>query len=156
MKKLLWLLLFMGCSTPEDNPQHIQYTVYTEVYNYTELEKGILDKINNVRVESGLVPLTISNQMSWVCREHSDYMVSKGIPSHDGFQLRFNNLIENLKVYKVAENVAYKYNTPDDVVKAWLASPHHRDIIYGDYTYIGISITKHSIKGNYVETLYAK
>jgi uncharacterized protein YkwD len=158
MRKVLLLIVLVlcSCSTPDENPQHISYKVYTENYIYSNLEKGILDKINNVRVESGLVPLIINNQISWVCKEHSDYMVSLGIASHDNFQDRFNNLEQTINIYKAAENVAYKYNTPEDVVKAWLNSPEHKKNIYGDFKYIGIAITKHPIKGNYIETIYAK
>ena len=40
----------------------------------------------------------------------------------------------------VGENVAYGYNSAEDVVTAWLNSTSHRNIIEGNFTHSGFGV----------------
>ncbi|MEZ4877319.1 MAG: CAP domain-containing protein [Flavobacterium sp.] len=68
-------------------------------------------------------------------------MITKQAISHDYFQERSSNLIQVLGAERVAENVAYNYNTPESAFAAWKNSPGHRANIEGDFTHFGISVT---------------
>jgi uncharacterized protein YkwD len=54
----------------------------------------------------------------------------------------------------VGEVIAYGYNNAEDVVRAWLSSPSHKDIIEGDFTYIGYGIIKNTKGVNYFTLLF--
>lgn len=120
----------------------------------SELETMVL--INDHRVGMGLVPLKIDNYISYKSEEHTRYMISNNMASHNDFVSRSENLISTLGAKTVGENVAYNYSTPQAVVKAWLNSPTHKENIEGDYTHFGISIRPNSSGKNYYTNMFVK
>ena len=84
-------------------------------------------------------------------------MIANKVVNHDDFVARSENIIKVLGAKKVAENVAYNYNTPEAVLKAWLASDGHKRNIEGDYTHFGLAIKLDTVNGRkYYTNIFAK
>ena len=58
---------------------------------------------------------------------------------YDFFFKRRNGLIARGSL-RVAENVAYGFNSAASVLNGWLNSPSHRSVIEGEYTHVGIGV----------------
>lgn len=109
-------------------------------------EKEILDKINHIRVSSGLGPLEPNAHLSSIADLRSSDMLSRGYFSHytpEGTNI-FNILQANGVTYRNAgENLAHSrpadIGSADAFMQAWMASPTHRQNILRDvYGMIGI------------------
>ncbi len=74
-----------------------------------------------------------------VAQMHTDYMVGLNKINHDNIEQRRKSLMETAGAITVSENVAYGYDTANDVVNAWVNSPSHRAVIEGNYTNFDIS-----------------
>ena len=84
-------------------------------------------------------------------------MIDNNVISHDLFQQRATNLMEVLGADRVAENLAYNYQTPESAMNAWLNSPGHKANIVGDFTHLGISITVNQATGKkYYTNMFIK
>jgi uncharacterized protein YkwD len=130
-----------------------------EVMNYTyissELETMAL--INAYRISIGLNALEKINHISYKSEEHNNYMIANNVVNHDDFVARSQNIIKVLGASKVSENIAYNYNSPKAVFKAWMNSPKHKAIIVGNYTHFGISIRENPVNGKkYYTNIFAK
>lgn len=149
-------ILTSSCSAEsvEDN-----ITATTEIqksYSHSTEELEVLDLINAYRVEQGLTPLSIIEHISYKSNEHNVYMVEVDQVNHDGFEERKNNLVQVLGAYRVGENVAYGYSTPESVVDAWIASSTHKENILGNFSHFGISITKDTNGRRYYTNMFIK
>jgi uncharacterized protein YkwD len=125
-------------------------------YDHTPSELETMVLVNDYRVSMGLVPLKIDNYISYKSEEHTRYMISNNMASHNGFTSRSEDLMATLGAKNVGENVAYNYSTPQAVVKAWLNSPTHKENLDGDYTHFGISIRPNSNGKNYYTNMFVK
>lgn len=140
-------------SNPESGVSSELVTNYT--YNQEELET--MQLINEYRVSVGLSSLKAINHISFKSEEHDEYMIAKNVVNHDDFVARSENIIKVLGAQKVGENVAYNYNTPQAVLKAWLESEGHKQNIVGDYTHFGIAIKQDPENGRkYYTNIFAK
>ena len=84
-------------------------------------------------------------------------MIDNKVVNHDYFQQRADNLIEVLGATRVAENIAYNYQTSESAMSAWLNSPDHKANIEGDYTHFGISVTTDEATGKkYYTNIFIK
>jgi uncharacterized protein YkwD len=136
----------VSCSSDESDSTTASAKLVTE-YNYNETELRLVQLINDYRQSLGLNPLEVINHISYKSEGHNEYMIEKQAVSHDYFQERSTNLIQVLGAERVAENVAYNYNTPESAFAAWKNSPGHRANMEGDYTHFGISVTIDSETG---------
>jgi uncharacterized protein YkwD len=126
-------------------------------YTYSQAELETMQLINDYRVSVGLSALKAVDYISFKSQEHDEYMISKDVMSHDDFVARSENIIKALGAKKVGENVAYNYNTPQAVLKAWLESEGHKKNIVGDYTHFGIAIKQDPENGRkYYTNIFAK
>ena len=126
-------------------------------YNYNESELKVITLVNNYRQSIGLNALEVINHISHKSQEHNIYMIENKVVNHDYFQQRANNLVEVLDATRVAENIAYNYQTPESAMSAWLNSPEHNSNIEGDFTHIGISITVDETSGKkYYTNMFIK
>lgn len=126
-------------------------------YTYSQAELETMQLINDYRVSVGLSALKAVDYISFKSQEHDEYMISKDVVNHDDFVARSENIIKALGAKKVAENVAYNYNTPQAVLKAWLESEGHKQNIVGDYTHFGIAIKQDPENGRkYYTNIFAK
>ncbi|MDN3672725.1 CAP domain-containing protein [Flavobacterium branchiarum] len=126
-------------------------------YTYDQSELETMKLINEYRVSIGLNELKAINHISFKSDEHNAYMITNKVVNHDDFVARSENIIKVLGAIKVSENVAYNYNTPEAVLKAWLASEGHKRNIEGDFTNFGLAIKIDPVNGRkYYTNIFAK
>ena len=146
----------VSCSSDSSEGTSTENKLVTS-YNYNEAELKLVTLINNYRTSIGLNTLQVINHISYKSQEHNIYMIDNKSVSHDYFQQRADNLIEVLGATRVAENIAYNYQTPESAMSAWLNSPSHKDNIEGDFTHFGISITVDETTGKkYYTNMFIK
>lgn len=126
-------------------------------YSYSTFELETMQLINDHRVSIGLNPLEIINHMSHKSEEHDNYMIANNVVNHNDFLARSENIKKILGAKKVGENIAYNFNTPELVLKAWLASPGHKVNIEGNFTHFGLAIRENPVnKKKYFTNIFAK
>ncbi|WP_308219324.1 CAP domain-containing protein [Flavobacterium sp. NRK F10] len=152
---LLFTIVLTSCSA-ESVEDSITTTETQKNYSHSNEELEVLDLINTYRVNQGLTPLSIIEHISYKSNEHNNYMVSVNAVNHDGFEQRKVNFENVLGAYRVGENVAFGYSSPQSVVNAWIASSGHLSNIEGDYTHFGISITLDAEGQKYYTNMFIK
>ena len=131
----------VSCSSDQTEDNASDKQVVT-TYNYNDTETKLVTLINNHRTAMGLNALEVINHISYKSEEHNVYMIDNKVVNHDYFQQRVNNLESVLRAEKVAENIAYNYQTAESAMAAWLNSPGHKaNIEEADWTHMGISVT---------------
>ena len=162
--KLLRVLLLVAvvysmnsCSSDSsETPSSSTATMKVMDYSYDSSELEALNLINTYRVSVGLNELQQINHISYKSEEHDHYMIRNNVVNHNDFVARSENLISVLGAKRVGENIAYNYNTPQSVVKAWLNSPTHKENLEGDYTHFGISIRTNPDGKKYYTNIFVK
>lgn len=118
------------------------------------LANEILRLINQHRLTIGQHEILRDQQhASAYAVEHTKYMIDLSAINHDNFNIRSAAMI-NAGALFVAENVAYGYQTAEDVVEAWLNSPSHRSIIEGNHTHSGFGVLKDEAGRYYFTQLF--
>lgn len=135
----LMAVLSFSCSTEDISNDEIDATVLANAPVAKTIEIEILELINTHRIDLGLNPLNNLSIIKSVAYSHTDYMVGINQVNHDNFFQRKNSLIQNAGAARVSENVAYGYNTAENVVNAWINSPAHKANMEGDFTDFDIS-----------------
>ena len=162
--KLLRVLLLVAvvytmnsCSSDtSEAPSSSTATMKVMDYSYDSSELEAMNLINTYRVSVGLNELQQINHISYKSEEHDHYMIRNNVVNHNDFVARSENLISVLGAKRVGENIAYNYNTPQSVVKAWLNSPTHKENLEGDYTHFGISIRTNPDGKKYYTNIFVK
>ena len=162
--KLLRVLLLVAvvytmnsCSSDSsETPSSSSSTMKVMDYSYDSSELEAMNLINTYRVSVGLNELQQINHISYKSEEHDHYMIRNNVVNHNDFVARSENLISVLGAKRVGENIAYNYNTPQSVVKAWLNSPTHKENLEGDYTHFGISIRTNPDGKKYYTNIFVK
>ena len=103
------------------------------VVNIASVENIAFDMINQQRAENGLRPLTWSDVLAKVARQHSQNMAEFKFFSHRGVDNKMvSDRADNAGLVKwraIGENIAFNRGYQDPVGKAvelWLDSPSHR------------------------------
>jgi uncharacterized protein YkwD len=78
--------------------------------------------INDYRVEQGLAPMALANELVELAQEHSQAMATQERLSHDGFEARARRAGSKVCV----ENVAWNHPTAQTVLGDWRQSTSHR------------------------------
>ena len=155
--KRIFVLVFLCLNLvacEKDNLSLVNFPEDSEV-NYDSIELELMNLVNIHRADLGLSKLNRLSLVSNEAKIHTNYMVEKELLSHDNFDLRTTNLIKNIGATKVGENVAYGYQNAGEMLKAWLNSQKHRQVIEGDeYTNFGISAKKNSAGRYYVTQIF--
>ena len=145
MKQLLYrgiillTLITMGCS--KETPTQWQlYESQLQPVIPTLIEQETLQLINLHREADSLTPLEYQPLIHQVAQLHTQQQIQLQHISHEGFGQRAQYLQYRLGSTSQAENVAYGYTTPADLVWAWLNSPGHRHNILNSHTHTAISI----------------
>ena len=115
----------------------------------TSLESGVLEQLNTIRVQHGLVPVKISARLTAAADQHSQEMGADGYfqhPSHDGtaFWKRIGHWYGSTGYgyWSVGENLLW--SSPDvdpaHALELWMNSPEHRaNILAARWREIGVS-----------------
>ena len=130
----------VSCSSDSSEGTSTDKRIVT-TYDYNDTELNLVTLINNYRQSKGLKTLEVINHISFKSQEHNVYMIDNSVVNHDYFQQRSDNLIQVLGAEKVAENIAYNYQTAESAFTAWINSPAHKANIEGDFTHFGVSVS---------------
>lgn len=124
------------------NLTHSAFASSNQQINEAHFQNEILNLINQYRSSKNLNPLMLHPIISKEAHLHSADMAKHELPfGHD----RFTERVKRIYAYfpnarGAAENVAYNYKNPADVVRNWLKSPGHLANIRGHYQWTGIGI----------------
>lgn len=109
----------------------------------------VLDLTNVERQRVGLAPLSMNPQLNDAAQSYSQVLASSGCFDHTCGSVP--NVMDRVRQAgytswnTLAENIAAGYQTPEDVVASWMASPHHRANMLSDgFTDLGIGLAKSS------------
>lgn len=150
---IVFLCLSMIACEKEDTINN--NPIHDVAIHYESLELEITELVNNYRVQNGLPKLNILNIVSKEAETHSAYMLAQKSISHDNFDERSKNLIEQIDALSVGENVAFGYNTAESLLEGWLNSPSHRRVIEGNnYTNFGVAAERNSSGSYYVTQIF--
>ena len=152
---MAFVCLTLSCTTEETNPlEDANYEIDLNLSLETDWEMAdeILELINDHRSVHGFMVLEKDQgYASAFAVKHTKYMINLKQVNHDNFFER-SGALKNRGAIRVGENVAYGYNTAENVVDAWLQSPSHKKIIEGAYTHSGFGVLKNA-DGQYFFTL---
>ncbi|WP_036157348.1 CAP domain-containing protein [Maribacter forsetii] len=139
--------------TSEDSPSEL--TLASSKMHST-MEADLFELINNYRISVGLNPFEFESISYYYATLHTNYMISKGITSHDMFTKRASGISKRTDAVFVAENVARNYDTIEEAFDAWLDSEGHRKNLEGDFNYSAISIVENSNGDYYFTQIFVK
>jgi uncharacterized protein YkwD len=123
------------------------YTVLrTTTFGATVAVSVITDLTNTVRIHHGLLPLHEDVQLIKAASLKGNDMATRQYFSHfapDGTTPWHWFSVAGYKFLYAGENLAINFHSSEDVEKAWMSSPKHRDnILNPKYEDIGIAIVK--------------
>jgi uncharacterized protein YkwD len=151
-------LSIFSCSKENINKENNTYEVDLNLVNKTnwEISEELSFLINEYRVSLGLNILKIDYQYaSAYAVEHTNYMIENNKISHDNFSYR-SEALKSRGAIKIAENVAFGYETAEEVFNAWINSPSHKNIIIGSYLNTGFGVFKNDRGTFYFTQLFYK
>jgi uncharacterized protein YkwD len=136
----LWILV-----APLANAQAPEFT--------EDVEQRVLALTNDLRVKSGLPPLTTEPRLTDAARSFAHYIASTGRLEHDADGTTPAERVKKrgYAYCMVAENLAFEYSSsgfaPDrlsrNFVEHWAESPTHRgNILQPEITQIGIGVSR--------------
>lgn len=117
-------------------------------------EETVIQLVNKERKKYHLKPLQIDTALSYTARVKSEDMRDNNYFNHNspkyGSPKQMVNDFGISYHYGVGENIAFGQKTPEEVVKAWMNSPGHREnILNKKYTHIGVGYTTGGEYGTY-------
>jgi uncharacterized protein YkwD len=117
----------------------------TAVSNAAAYETEVVKLTNAQRVAKGCQALRIDSRLTEAARAHSTDMVKAGIFSHTGSD--GSNFVTREvragypKSGAAAENIAWGYRTPKEVVNGWMnSSGHRKNILNCANTAVGVGV----------------
>ena len=109
-----------------------------------EASKAVLDATNALRAAKSIGPLSLSDDLTRAAQAHACEMAKRGVMTHEGANgssVRDRVRATGYAWRFVAENVAYGYNSPPDVVSGWEGSRgHRRNMLSRDAEDIGVGV----------------
>jgi hypothetical protein len=100
----------------------------------------LLSATNTFRAQNGLAPLSLNGQLNNAAQNKAQHMVDNNYWAHnapDGTTPWYFFDQAGYNYSKAGENLAYGFNTSQDVVNGWIGSPGHRANILGEYVDVG-------------------
>ncbi len=105
----------------------------------------IAQGVNSHRQAHGLQPLAYNARLSQAAMTHACDMARNGIVSHqgsDGSTAQARVRAAGYHDCTVAENLAWGYPTPNQIIGGWMGSPKHKsNMLHPRVTEMGIGIT---------------
>jgi len=127
---MVGILLSLGCTIPTQEIDYTEYEALLESPPTKPIETRCLELINEYRSGLDLPPFLPLPIIKSVAHNHTQAMITTQLLSHDGWGQRSQYLQFKTGAISVSENVAYGYQTADQMVAAWIASEgHHKNII---------------------------
>lgn len=159
-KPYLLLLSFLlgGCTFLSENnwiplpPSEPPPVTKSSQPSLPDLELAVHQQVNDYRASKNLPPLKLDPRISEQCRIHSQAMANGEVPfSHQGAEIRFQNIRKQILWREIGENVAFNFGYPNpgkEAVRGWIESPGHRRNMEGNFDLAGMGIVKNA-KGEY-------
>jgi uncharacterized protein YkwD len=106
----------------------------------------VLELTNQERQNAGLAPLSLSDQLDSAAQDYSEVLADTGCFDHTCGPVPDLSDRDVQAGYTgwtaLGENIAAGYDTPEQVVAGWMASPGHRaNILSPNYTEMGIGVS---------------
>ncbi|GAB1856083.1 hypothetical protein MHTCC0001_09180 [Flavobacteriaceae bacterium MHTCC 0001] len=121
------------------------------------VEEEIFRLVNAHRASIGKSSLAFNALCNALSKEHTLYMIDQNEISHDNFDNRAQKIYdEETGAVKVAENVASRYRSAQEVFDAWLGSNDHRKNIEGEFSHIGIAAITNTSGTYYYTQIFLK
>ena len=136
---VLAIVLIFGISCSKESSGD---SIALSADNAFDIELQLLFLINDHREKLGQTALKHSNVAYNYANNHTDYMIQKGVLSHDNFESRAANLSADTDAEEVAENVAKDYASATEAFQGWMGSDSHRSSIEANFTHTAISVKK--------------
>lgn len=111
----------------------------------TSILEGLLAETNLVRSNHDAPPLRLSLKLGEAAQDHAEDMVARDYFAHtspDGASTISSRIDEvNYDFSAAGENLAAGFNSPQEVVTAWLNSPSHREnLLDPDFVDVGFGL----------------
>src|SRR5262249_41378569 len=107
------------------------------------VRRAVLERVNAER-RAGRRPLTADPRLDEAAQRHAQDMLGRGYFAHEspeGKTVRQRALAAGYKWRAIGENIAEGQLAVEEVMKSWMASPHHRDnILSRDFTQMGLGV----------------
>lgn len=140
------VIVFLGvcCSFALATPDKVPATSsVASTVQLAERVPGILAAVNDYRLSKHLLPLSLNNNLNKSSQAKALDLVTDQYWSHiapDG-TMPWDLMQKAGYDYKTAgENLAKCYDSPDALVKAWIASPAHEAVLVADYHDAGFGL----------------
>lgn len=109
------------------------------------LADQVLQLVNLERSDGGLPPVVRSSTLEKIADDYACRMISEGFFGHadpaDGCGPGDRAVVGKYAFYAVGENLAAGQQTPAEVMRVWMESPAHRNIILDEkWSDVGISV----------------
>lgn len=114
--------------------------------------REVLDIVNAARASRGLGPLAWDGRVAQAAQEHSFDMAARDRLSHvgsDGSSVGDRLRRVGLDLSSYGETVAAGRRDPRAAVDAWIASPAHAAILFGDHTIAAAGMATSASGTNY-------
>ncbi|KAG7389378.1 hypothetical protein PHYPSEUDO_010506 [Phytophthora pseudosyringae] len=116
-----------------ENATHINLTRHLQAaYPPNGFQTEMLNAVNRERAAKGLSQLCMNSKLQNAAQGHSNDMAQNDYMSHtgsDGSKMSQRIKAAGYDRTAAGENVAAGHTSVEEVMKAWMASPHHRDNI---------------------------
>jgi uncharacterized protein YkwD len=145
---VLALALVGSAAAQSPSPQPSQMATAQSISTEAVLEQQVLVRLNQIRVEHGLVPLHVNLNLQAVARDHSISMAKNGYFRHASrngaaFWRRIRPVYPPLpgRSWGAGENIVWQSPdlSADEAMQLWMNSPEHRqNILTPTWREIGI------------------
>ncbi|HUW83556.1 MAG TPA: CAP domain-containing protein [Phycisphaerae bacterium] len=110
-----------------------------------EWAREVIDLVNAERVAEGMAPLRADGTLAEMAEDYACEMVEGEFFAHEnpdtGSTPGTRADDHGYVYYEVGENLAVGYDSPEDVMVAWMDSPGHRaNILHDSYTELGVGV----------------
>lgn len=127
------------------------FTSQVFAYHAQITPEKILELTNKEREKAGVSPLTLDEKLTEAAVAKATHMFSHNYWSHtapDGTEPWYF-FIQAGYIYRFAgENLARDFSQPEEVVRAWMSSPLHREnLLSPKYEDIGIAVVEGKLNG---------
>ena len=115
-----------------------------------DMAQKFLCLLNDYRAQHGLGKVGMNTTLSQVALAHSTWMNQTGTFSHTG--LNSSRLTERCQAASttcLAENLAHKISSPEELLSSWSANAGHNQNLLGPYSLIGFGAA-----GSYITLLF--
>ncbi len=110
-------------------------------------ETGLLEATNSQRVQAGIATLSLNNQLSTAAQNKANDMAKKNYWSHETPEGKqpWVFIAQTGYIYnKAGENLAFGFDTNNQVIDGWLNSATHRaNMLDSNFQEVGFGITRH-------------